>query len=375
MIYQTDTQRAHVSPFGWGRLPSGVWVSATPYVDTNMPGTFAHLSRNRAIEVGERDGVRLIRPETLRELNTHGFWVAPQILPDASQRAANPRAPGETADAYERRIRKNMSSADWCNRHDFAVWAELADSDWDLATPIMGAGKPWISGARETIAGWPKHPHDPNTSNWWQPPQAAHLDGTHVDYSSLQTYESDSCPTASFPGWEFDRVLDSIGDPVDHALSYLGVTEATGRNDGEQIARFFSGATRRGKDGQERPTGWRSGWEWCAAFFGHCDPGVPHRIAVHEYVKDARARGDFRTVSEGYEPRRNDAIIYARDGQDPRDGGAGHIARYIRRLSGAPGTRIGCYESVGGNEQNRVLQAPKRFNDPTIVGWIRWGDA
>ena len=49
------------------------------------------------------------------------------------------------------------------------------------------------------------------------------------------------------------------------AQSQLGVREATGHNDGAQIARYFSGATRGGKR-----TGFVPGWNWCAAFAGWC---------------------------------------------------------------------------------------------------------
>ena len=49
------------------------------------------------------------------------------------------------------------------------------------------------------------------------------------------------------------------------AVSQLGVSEATGHNDGPQIARYFAGATRGGKR-----TGFVPGWNWCAAFSGWC---------------------------------------------------------------------------------------------------------
>lgn len=50
---------------------------------------------------------------------------------------------------------------------------------------------------------------------------------------------------------------------LDRAVSQLGVREATGHNDGAQIARYFVGATRGGKR-----TGFVPGWNWCAAFAG-----------------------------------------------------------------------------------------------------------
>ena len=158
----------------------------------------------------------------------------------------------------------------------------------------------------------------------------------------------------------FARVLGSSGSPLglralDRARSQLGVKEATGNNDGPEIAKYFAGATRI-INGQEKPTGWAAGWEWCAAFASWCAfearqgaETVPHgwRIAVWELVRDARASGAWRdwTLGASSGPRPGDLVIYRRKG-DPRQPGQtgqhedGKISG-MQILSARSGTRRG----------------------------------
>ena len=82
------------------------------------------------------------------------------------------------------------------------------------------------------------------------------IDGNHANQVSRVTR-----PRSEPVGYV---ACGSWGPPaLARAVSQLGVREATGRNDGPQIARYFAGATRGGKK-----TGFVPGWNWCAAFAG-----------------------------------------------------------------------------------------------------------
>jgi hypothetical protein len=178
----------------------------------------------------------------------------------------------------------------------------------------------------------------------------------------------------------FARVLGSSGSPLglralDRARSQLGVKEATGNNDGPDIAKYFAGATRI-INGQEKPTGWSAGWEWCAAFASWCAfeaqqgaETVPHgwRIAVWELVRDARASGAWRdwTVGASSGPRPGDLVIYRRKGDPRQPGQTGHVARCVTW----DGSRL---VSIGGNEQNAVIQQDNAARLGDVVGFIAY---
>jgi len=163
------------------------------------------------------------------------------------------------------------------------------------------------------------------------------------------------------------------------ARSQLGVVEATGRNDGEAIRAYFRGATRRG-NGVERPTGWTTGWDWCAAFASWCaydarqgDEPMPHgwRIAVWELVRDARERGTWRDWSSTAKggPQPGDLVIYRRGGGDPRNvGQLGHVARCVSWDGASLAT-------IGGNEHNRVTQQDNAQRLGDVVGFISYLEA
>ncbi len=179
----------------------------------------------------------------------------------------------------------------------------------------------------------------------------------------------------------FARVLGSSGSPLglralDRARSQLGVKEATGNNDGPEIAKYFAGATRI-INGQEKPTGWAAGWEWCAAFASWCAfearqgaETVPHgwRIAVWELVRDARASGAWRdwTVGASSGPRPGDLVIYRRKGDPRQPGQTGHVARCVSW----DGQRL---VTIGGNESNVVTQQDNAGRLGDVVGFISYG--
>ena len=163
---------------------------------------------------------------------------------------------------------------------------------------------------------------------------------------------------------------------IARARSQLGVTEATGNNDGPEIAKYFAGATRI-VNGQEKPTGWAPGWEWCAAFASWCafdarlnDEPMPHgwRIAVWELVRDAKALGTWRewtpTMPNG--PRPGDLVVYRRTGGDPRQPGQqGHVSRCVD-WNGST------LRTIGGNENNSVVEHTNLSRMGSIVGFIAY---
>lgn len=163
---------------------------------------------------------------------------------------------------------------------------------------------------------------------------------------------------------------------LERARSQVGVSEASGNNDGAQIARYFAGATRI-VHGHERPTGWAPGWEWCAAFASWCAfearqgaEAVPHgwRIAVWEVVRDARAAGAWRDWSAGQPggPRPGDLVIYRRSKGDPRNiGQMGHVARCVSW----DGQNL---VTIGGNEHNAVVQQDNAARLGDVVGFIAY---
>lgn len=199
----TPASRARVSVYGWRRLPSGIWVTATPLIDTGNHPHFAHLDYTTLLAVCERiKGARPIAPERVVELNRHGFRVPAVLL---------------RADA-------KMSTKERCDEHDREIWLRLAKMQWDGALPVSGAGKPWVDGAlpgRSRLLGWAKRvdsyklgPQD--FSDWHQPLQNAH-NRAHADYSSLCTLEADSDL-----GHEYDDVEDEEPPPVKRATIRRG---------------------------------------------------------------------------------------------------------------------------------------------------------
>lgn len=156
-----------------------------------------------------------------------------------------------------------------------------------------------------------------------------------------------------------------------------GVREATGRNDGAQIARYFTGARRRSpQTGLEVATGWAPGWEWCAAAASwcvwtqaHAEAVAPHgwRIAVHELVTDARASGAWRPAGSGYSPKPGDLCILRRGGGDPTRGGIGHVGR-VESVDGAE------VVTVDGNAGTAWGRARRALASPDIVGWVSYDD-
>jgi hypothetical protein len=161
---------------------------------------------------------------------------------------------------------------------------------------------------------------------------------------------------------------------VSVARSQIGVTEATGRNDGPQIQRYFAGCTRRSTDGGERPTGGDKSWPWCAAFSTWClyeaadgEPmPVGRRIAVWELVRDAAEAGRLYAADSGYRPRPGDLVIERRDGGDPRvEGQPGHVGVAVSEVDD-----VERYRCVDGNSGNMVRAVDRSIHDADVVAYV-----
>jgi hypothetical protein len=370
---------------GWTTLDGlGVDVIRTPLVDTattSRGAAYARLTYRDALAWCAENDYMLLGADHLEQCRAQAqITLRPATLPPTAA----------------------MGSLAWSIEHDRIVAGELARHGYDGSGIVLGIGKHWVAGApagRSHLMGW----WVPNVAaygstrtgpGWVQPRPAvgsrgAHTDD-HVDYSSTTLVVR---PTVALHGLLDVAALTQAlalvrgmflgSEPtvepgraiVAVAAGYAerGLREATGRNDGAAIAELFRGCTRN-VGGRELPTGWASGWDWCAAFASWCVHvalGLPvgavvpvgRRIAVRELVEDARACGRLET-SRAYRPRPGDLWIGARAGGDPLLGGTGHVRVFAEHVDAST------YRGIGGNEGNRVRDAVHRYDDATWRAWI-----
>jgi len=171
---------------------------------------------------------------------------------------------------------------------------------------------------------------------------------------------------------------DNLGvRALELARTQVGVTESTGKNDGDQIGQYFEGATR-SQNGVEVPMRWSNAtnWDWCAAFASWAaykarkpGEGVPHgwRIAVWELVRDARKAGAWQDwTGTGPGPKPGSLVVFKRDNGDPRlEGQKGHVAR----VESWDGKNL---NTIGGNEGNGVRLQDNAHRFSSIVGLIHY---
>jgi hypothetical protein len=149
---------------------------------------------------------------------------------------------------------------------------------------------------------------------------------------------------------------------LDLARAELGATEVPlGSNTGGRVSVYLA----------------RSGFSaapWCAAFISFilAEAGItllPYSARVAALVASARAIGRWRDVDAGHSPAPGDLAVFRRSGQDPRQGGDGHIAM----VESAGG---GLYAAIGGNEADAVRRTVRALSgDPALVGWIALPEA
>lgn len=369
IVHRTKVEDA-TPPSGWRALPSlGLEVSA-PLWDVRPPLTeidYARLTYRDALAVADRRGFVLLSADALEAMREGATVLRPVTLPPTHE----------------------MRSALWSLRHDQEVARRMAGIDG----PVLGIGKHWIAGAprgRAWLMGWwvddvAAYGSKRKGPGWVQPrPEVQSVgahDDLHHDYATttilMRPMLRPDWPTESIDAalalarsmFLGDATTESPGDAIVRvALSQVGIREATGRNDGTQIRRYFEGCTRT-VGGRELATGWATGWDWCAAFASwvlHVAgvKWIGRRISVRELCEDARLAGRLET-SPSYQPKPGDLWIGARGGGDPLLGGTGHVRVFVAAASASE------YRGIGGNEANAVTDAVHRYADPTWRAWIR----
>jgi hypothetical protein len=329
----TAIEDAAVHESGWVALPgTSLEVVRLPLVDmrlalpSGMP-MFARLDYRSALAWCERHGCRLIDKLELDAYREASTVLRPVLLPDAAQRQASPRRPGESNQAWDGRLRAGMTTVAWSERHDTKVWEQLSALSWNGTTLIFGAGKHWIRGApkgRSWLMGWWRGSETPARNEYWQkPPQSVNgpHDDRHHDYGTTTLV-----------------VRDGTGIPAGDGAHGPGGAADTDGSDDQAPAELTVTLAPHG-----------------------------YRISVRELVEDARALGTWRPLG-AYTPKPGDLAISARDGGDPTRGGTGHVER-VESL------HADHVVTIGGNELNTWLRSPLKLDDPALRGWICYPDA
>lgn len=140
-------------------------------------------------------------------------------------------------------------------------------------------------------------------------------------------------------------------------------------NTGERVREYLRGCTRDvDRDGDEDRLGLVVA-NWCAAFVGWCDhvAGLtrPWRASVAEICADARRAGVLHLAGDGYQPRPGDLAIFKRDGQNPLQGGLGHVARVEAH-------RDGMLSTIDGNHEDGVMRVTRTMPRPELVAWVEY---
>jgi hypothetical protein len=136
--FRTRPEHVGVQWYGWTRLPSGVWLTVFPLVDTSTPEPlFARCTYADAKAACANQGGRLpTRAETLEALEiakNAGIVLRPVTLSFGPE----------------------MVSRGHAEEHDAAVCKQL--DAWTPGQPVWGIGKHWIDGAtgeNVRICGW-----------------------------------------------------------------------------------------------------------------------------------------------------------------------------------------------------------------------------
>jgi hypothetical protein len=156
------------------------------------------------------------------------------------------------------------------------------------------------------------------------------------------------------------------------AILEIGQHEIPGVEQNPRVRAYLRGARRNGQ-----AIGDSEDIAWCAAFVGWCntqamDPGEkipPWRVSVAEIWQDALRLGTGKSTI--YMPQPGDLVLFKRNGQDPRNGGEGHVGR----VETAPDVD-GRFFTIGGNEGGtlhnggEVMRTLRRVTDTAIAGYV-----
>lgn len=144
--------------------------------------------------------------------------------------------------------------------------------------------------------------------------------------------------------------------------------EPLGSNTGPRIKEYLAGCERNGKPLKLQVGNWCSSFaSWCG--YMACLPdGVlpPHlwRASVSELWRDAVVKGADHPPT--FVPELGDLAIFKRDGQDPRNGGEGHVGR-VNKIPDEEGN----FETIDGNHNNCVSVVSRKI-DNELVGFISY---
>ena len=156
------------------------------------------------------------------------------------------------------------------------------------------------------------------------------------------------------------------------ALGELGQHEIPGAAQNPRIREYEQGARR-----NSLPVADSEDVAWCAAFVGWCtakaarlgEKTSPWRISVAEIWQDAIHAGTAKAAT--YTPQPGDMILYKRNGQDPRNGGQGHVC-----IVETSPDKNGLFTTIGGNEGGslhhggEVMRDSRRVSDVMIAGYV-----
>lgn len=100
---------------------------------------------------------------------------------------------------------------------------------------------------------------------------------------------------------------------------------------------------------------------------GPISGGAPHgyRASVAGLAADAKKLGTLHVRGDGYEPKVGDLILGGRSGENPLNGGHGHVERVS-----ALGTSPRYPTTIGGNENDTWVEATYDLEDPKRVAII-----
>jgi hypothetical protein len=153
--------------------------------------------------------------------------------------------------------------------------------------------------------------------------------------------------------------------PLQIAISQIGVTEATGQNDGIPSTRYMAG----------RREPWCAHFvAWCARQAGsplpgdHVYPDGSNPIASVEELQRQMKLAD-RTGPLAYVPRPGDLVFFVdRQGSDAANGAGPqrHVGIVEAVSDGDAGILL---HTIEGNLANCVRRAVHRYDDPRIAGY------
>lgn len=153
--------------------------------------------------------------------------------------------------------------------------------------------------------------------------------------------------------------------PLEHALTQLGVTEATGNNDGVPAERYNNGEAK----------------AWCAAFVAWCFaqagtplPGNQWKLPAVEYMEgNLRIRDAWwpagLVLLATKQPRPGDIVFYRwRLDSDP-EADRSTPARHVELVEAFDPTTVRL-TTIGGNVRNAVRRNERSLT--SVTGFARW---